>query len=96
MSDGGGEISPAERAARADPLFRPLTIAEVVKRTGRSRRTIDRWIKDGRLRVIQLSEPPERVVIARDAIKVERATRRAARRGRPPKDGGNTPESSES
>jgi predicted DNA-binding transcriptional regulator AlpA len=32
-----------------DPLFKPLTLAEVIEITGRSRRTIERWIAAGRL-----------------------------------------------
>lgn len=32
----------------------PLTISEVMRMTRRSRRTIDRWIKDGHLHVVDL------------------------------------------
>lgn len=32
----------------------PMTIAEAMKLTGRSKRTIDRWIKDGHLHAVDL------------------------------------------
>lgn len=32
----------------------PLSISEVMRMTGRSRRTIDRWIKDGHLHAVDL------------------------------------------
>lgn len=85
-------MSPEEQAARADPLFRPLSIPEVVARTRRSRRTVDRWIKDGRLRTIDLGYPPTRVAILRDVVQVERETRQAAARGRPRKPVVDTPQ----
>lgn len=70
---------------RDDPLMRPLTIRQAMELTGRSDRTLHRWIHDGRLRVVRLTgtEPPEQVLIEREVLEVERATRRAARRGRP-------------
>ena len=36
------------------PLFTPLSIAQAMSVTGRSKRTIDRWIKGGRLRTVRL------------------------------------------
>jgi excisionase family DNA binding protein len=73
----------------ADPLLRPLTIKQAMEVTGRSERTIDRWIHDGRLRKVRLGgDPPQEVLIEREVLEVERATRRAARQGRPrPKTG---------
>lgn len=58
-----------------DPLFTPLTIAEVMERTGRSKKTIDRWIKDGRLATVKLDNPPETVAIERDVVELEQRMR---------------------
>ncbi len=69
---------------RDDPLLRPLTIKQAMELTGRSERTIDRWIQNGRLRKVRLDgDPPQEVLIEREVLEVERATRRAARQGRP-------------
>jgi excisionase family DNA binding protein len=77
---------------RDDPLLRPLTIKQAMELTGRSDRTIDRWIQQGRLRKVRLGgNPPEDVVIERELLEVERATRQAARRGRPRPKSGDTP-----
>jgi len=70
-----------------DPLFRPVSIEEAMRITGRSRRTLDRWIHDGRLRVVRLENPPEDVVIEQQLVDVEKTTRDARRGGRPPKAG---------
>ena len=32
-----------------DPLFRPLTLAQVLEITERSRRTVERWVKEHKL-----------------------------------------------
>lgn len=32
-----------------DPMFKPLTLEQVLEITGRTRRTIERWVKDGHL-----------------------------------------------
>lgn len=32
-----------------DPMFKPLTMREVLDITGRSRRTIEKWVTNGRL-----------------------------------------------
>lgn len=69
----------------ADPLFRPISIERAMAATGRSRRSIDRWIKDGRLRVVRLDNPPETVLIEREVVEAEKATRDARAQGRPPK-----------
>jgi excisionase family DNA binding protein len=67
-----------------DPLLRPLTIKQAMELTGRGKRTIDRWIQQGRLRKVRLGgDPPEEVLIEREVLDAERATRRAARQGRP-------------
>jgi excisionase family DNA binding protein len=58
-----------------------LTVAEAAAYTGRSARTVQEWIHDGRLRTIDLAGL--RLVPKSDALDVERETRRAMRRGRP-------------
>lgn len=88
---------------RDDPLFTPLTIAEVMARTGRSRKTIDRWIKTEQLRVVKLDDPPATYAVERDVLELEQRMRAAtqaskdaiAARGgrpgaRPPRDLGTT------
>ena len=70
-------------SAPGDPLFRPLTIAEAQAATGRSRRTIARWIAEGRLTAYEEAHPRRVILVERDVIEAEKATRRAARRGRP-------------
>jgi hypothetical protein len=59
--------------ARLDELCKPVPLAEVLGRIGnqRSQRTIDRWIKAGRLRVIDLGAPPGKVVILRELLELE-------------------------
>jgi len=42
-----------------DPLFRPISIADAMRLTRRSDDTINRWIKQGHLRVVRLADPPE-------------------------------------
>jgi hypothetical protein len=71
-----------------DPLFKPLTFAQVIELTGRNRRTVEKWVAAGRLRTIRLEHPSETVMIKREVLEVDRATREASRRGRPrPKKG---------
>lgn len=74
---GGMNIDPN------DPLCRPISIADAMARTGRSRRTIDRWIHDGQLRVVRLDNPPEDVLIEREVVTLEKARRDGQRQGRP-------------
>ena len=62
-----------------DPLFKPLTIAEVMARTGRSRKTVDRWIKSEQLRVVRLDDPPAVYAIERDVLELERQMRAKTR-----------------
>lgn len=66
-----------------DPLFKPLTFAQVIALTGRHKRTVEKWVADGRLRTVRLDHPPETVMIKREVLEVDRATREASRRGRP-------------
>jgi predicted DNA-binding transcriptional regulator AlpA len=68
-----------EEAAQ-DPLARPLTFPQVVKRTGRSRRTISSWIHEGVLTPYRLAEGTRmvRVFLERQVLEVDRAKRDAA------------------
>ena len=70
----------SEEDAAADALFRPMTIREVMERTGRSRRTVSRWITDGRLRAVDLDGV--RMVIEREVIESESERRAAAEASR--------------
>ena len=76
-----------------DPLFKPLTMTQVLELTGLHKRTVQKWVAAGRLRTIRLDHPPETVMIKREVLELERETREAARRGRPrPKRGDAPPE----
>lgn len=66
-----------------DPLFRPISIKDAMRLTGRSKDTIDRWIKQGHLRVVRLEQPPEDALIEREVVDTEYEKRLARRRGRP-------------
>jgi hypothetical protein len=68
-----------EEAAQ-DPLARPLTFPQVVKRTGRSRRTISSWIHEGVLTPYRLADGTRmvRVFLERQVLEVDRAKRDAA------------------
>lgn len=70
------------RIDRADPMFRPLSIPEAMAYTGRSRKTIDRWIAAGMLRTVKLGYPPQTVVIEGEALEVEAEMRRRAQANR--------------
>jgi len=63
-----------------DPLFRPISIKQAMAITGRSRRTIDRWIRDGHLRTVKLQDPPEDVLVEREVVQVEKSMRDSLRR----------------
>lgn len=65
-----------------DPLFRPLTLAETAAYTGRSRKTIDRWIAAGMLRTVKLGYPPQTTVIESEALEVEAEMQRRAQANR--------------
>jgi hypothetical protein len=60
--------------AHADPLARPLTFAQVMSRTGRSRRTITAWIADGLITPYLLREEHRtvRVFLERQVLEVHR------------------------
>jgi predicted site-specific integrase-resolvase len=68
-----------ENEARIDELCKPIPLADVLQHVHRvtSKRTIDRWIKAGRLRVVHLTNPPEDVVILRELLETEKAMRDA-------------------
>jgi predicted DNA-binding transcriptional regulator AlpA len=57
-----------------DPLFRPITMAEAMARTGRSRRTIDRWVKDGHLRRVQLEDRTP-IFVEREVVEYDKRMR---------------------
>lgn len=62
-----------------DPMCAPLTIAEVMQRTGRSRKTVDRWIKSEMLRVVHLDDPPCTVAATGDVLELEQRMRAAVK-----------------
>lgn len=62
------------RDATRDALFVAMTFDEVLEETGRSKRTVMRWISDGRLKSYTLDG--ERIFVRRDVLKVEAATAR--------------------
>ena len=66
-----------------DPLFRPLTLRQAMDLVGRSDDTINRWIKQGHLRVIHLKDPPEDALIEREVVDTALQKRLDAHRGRP-------------
>jgi predicted DNA-binding transcriptional regulator AlpA len=70
---------------RDDPLLKPLTIAQAMELTGRTRRTIDQWIKDGDLEVYTSPIPPRRVVVKKELLEVELRKHEAGKAGRPRK-----------
>jgi excisionase family DNA binding protein len=65
-----------------DPLCRPISVEDAMALTGRSRRTIERWIHEGRLELVQIS-PLEKVLVERQVVDAEQRARQAVRRGRP-------------
>lgn len=66
-----------------DPLFRPISFKDAMELTGRSDDTLNRWIKEGHLRVVRLKDPPEDALIEREVVDTALQKRRDARRGRP-------------
>lgn len=70
-----------------DPKKRYLSISEAAVTIGRSRLTIERWIKSGRLNSIPVPEArarePKRLVNEKELLEAEQSARRA--RGRPRK-----------
>lgn len=77
-----------------DPLYRPISVAEAMRVTNRSRDSIDRWIKEGHLRVVRLKDPPEDALIEREVVDTALAKRKAARQGRPRPKRGEPPDGS--
>lgn len=53
-----------------------LTVAEAAALTGRSKRTINRWANEGRLRTAHRSDPrhPERYVNTQDVLETQATT----------------------
>jgi hypothetical protein len=62
----------SEEQAKRDALCKPLSLAEVMKRTGRSKRTIERWVASGQLTKYELDNPREVVFVAREALETEK------------------------
>lgn len=73
----------AEMPERAYPLVKPLTIAQVMEITGRSKRTIERWTSQGLLTAYELSHPREIVFVEDEVLDAEHIKTRARRQGRP-------------
>lgn len=63
-----------------DPLFIAMTFDEVVEETGRSVRTVQRWVSTGRLVGYSASDGTL-IFVKRDVLTVEAQT--SVRRGRP-------------
>jgi hypothetical protein len=68
----------SEEQAKRDTLCRPLTMAEVMRRTGRSQRTIERWTTQGLLTKYEIEHPREIVFLEREVLEVDRAKTIAA------------------
>jgi len=66
---------------KRDALFVAMTLNEVLEETGRSKRTVLRWVSDGRLKTYNLDG--QRIFIRRDVLKVEAETARRNVQGRP-------------
>lgn len=60
------------------PQFRPLTIAEAAKVTGRTSRTIQRWMSTGRLTRYEVENPRRVVLVEQEVMEMERQQRAAA------------------
>lgn len=69
-----------------DPLFTAMTIEEVIAETGRSERTVQRWVQQRKLTVYYSSDGTA-IFVRRDVLRVEaQMSRRPGRPGaRPPK-----------
>lgn len=67
----------------ADPLFRPVTIAEAADLTHRSERTVRQWIRDKRITAYEVQNPREIVLIEKDVVELEKTNRDAFAAGRP-------------
>lgn len=75
-----------------DPMFKPLSIAEVLAITERSQRTVNRWIQSGRLTAYEEKHRRRVVFNETDVVELEHETSVASRQGRPrPKRGDGAP-----
>jgi hypothetical protein len=72
--------SELRRMLEQDPLARPLTTAQVMARTGRSRRTITQWVSDGLLTPYTAREGNRvvRMFLERQVLEVHRERNQAA------------------
>jgi hypothetical protein len=66
-----------------DPMFKPLTIAQVLEITERSRRTVNRWIQSGRLTAYEEAHRRQVVFNEDEVVELEHETTQAAHQGRP-------------
>lgn len=68
-----------------DPMFKPLTMREVMEITGRSRDTIERWVRERRLTPYEERNRRKitKIFDENQVVEVEHGTSRAARQGRP-------------
>ena len=73
----------AGRVDPTDPMFKPLTLSEVLEITERSRRTVNRWIQTGRLTAYEERHRRQIVFSEDEVVELEHETAHAARRGRP-------------
>ena len=64
------------------PQFRPLTIAEAAKATGRTSRTIQRWVSTGQLTRYEMKNPRQVVLAEKEVMEMERQQRAAANASR--------------
>lgn len=62
--------------------FRPLTIAEAARVTGRTARTIQRWVSTGQLTKYEVEHPRRVVLVEREVVEMERQQRAAANASR--------------
>jgi len=65
-----------------DPMFKPLTLAQVVEITERSRRTVERWVKDHRLTAYEETHRRTVVFNEDEVLEVEQKMAAAARANR--------------
>lgn len=66
-----------------DPMFKPLTLDQVIEITERSQRTINRWIQTGRLTAYEEKHRRQIVFNEDEVVELEHETTIARRRGRP-------------
>lgn len=65
-----------------DPLFKPLTLAQVLEITERSRRTVERWVKDHKLTAYEEAHRRTVVFNEDEVLEVEQKMAAAARENR--------------